>query len=204
MKKIWLALVGVTTVFGVCCAQFNDGVQYITLDHPVISEPKILEFFSFYCPHCYEFEHIYHISDNIKKALPSGTKIARYHVDFLGPMGKPLTQAWAIALALGIEEKLSPLMFEAVQKAHTIQTLNDIRSVFVKAGVNAVDYDAACNSLAVRSIYTQQEKAAENLQVRSVPVVFVNGKYMLKNDGLDTSSISTYVKQFTEIVKFLN
>ncbi|TXE56723.1 thiol:disulfide interchange protein DsbA [Serratia nematodiphila] len=204
MKKIWLALVGMVMAFSASAAQFSDGAQYVTLDKPVTGEPQALEFFSFYCPHCYQFEQVYHVSENVKKALPAGTKMTKYHVEFLGPLGKQLTQAWAVAMALGVEDKVSPLMFEAVQKTQTVQTPDDIRNVFVKAGVTAADYDAAWNSFVVKSLVVQQEKAAEDLQLRGVPAVFVNGKYMVKNDGLDTSSMDAYVKQFADVVKFLS
>ena len=204
MKKIWLALAGMILAFSASAAQFTDGKQYITLEKPVAGEPQVLEFFSFYCPHCYQFEQVYHVSENVKKALPAGTKMTKYHVEFLGPLGKQLTQAWAVAMALGVEDKVSPLMFEAVQKTQTVQTPDDIRNVFVKAGVTAADYDAAWNSFVVKSLVVQQEKAAEDLQLRGVPAVFVNGKYMVKNDGLDTSSMDAYVKQFADVVKFLS
>ncbi|AKG69010.1 thiol:disulfide interchange protein DsbA [Serratia fonticola] len=203
MKKIWLALVGMVMAFSASAAQFSDGTQYITLDKPVTGEPQVLEFFSFYCPHCYQFEETYHISDAVKKALPEGTKMTKYHVEFLGPLGKQLTQAWAVAMALGVEDKITQPMFEAIQKTQTVQTPDDIRKVFVNAGVAGEDYDAALNSFVVKSLVAQQEKAAEDLQLRGVPAVFVNGKYMVKNDGLDTSSMDVYVKQFADVVKFL-
>lgn len=204
MKKIWLALVGMVMAFSASAAQFSDGTQYVTLDKPVTGEPQVLEFFSFYCPHCYQFEQVYHVSQSVKKALPAGTKMIKYHVEFLGPLGKQLTQAWAVAVALGVEDKVRPLMFEAVQQTQTVQTPDDIRNVFIKAGVSAADYDAAWNSFVVKSLVVQQQKAAEDLQLRGVPAVFVNGKYMVKNDGLDTSSMDAYVKQFTDVVKFLS
>ncbi|MBE0149649.1 MULTISPECIES: thiol:disulfide interchange protein DsbA [Serratia] len=203
MKKIWLALVGMVMAFSASAAQFSDGTQYITLDKPVTGEPQVLEFFSFYCPHCYQFEETYHISDAVKKALPEGTKMTKYHVEFLGPLGKQLTQAWAVAMALGVEDKITQPMFEAIQKTQTVQTPDDIRKVFVNAGIAGEDYDAALNSFVVKSLVAQQEKAAEDLQLRGVPAVFVNGKYMVKNDGLDTSSMDVYVKQFADVVKFL-
>ncbi|WP_447882018.1 thiol:disulfide interchange protein DsbA [Serratia fonticola] len=203
MKKIWLALVGMVMAFSASATQFSDGTQYITLDKPVTGEPQVLEFFSFYCPHCYQFEETYHISDAVKKALPEGTKMTKYHVEFLGPLGKQLTQAWAVAMALGVEDKITQPMFEAIQKTQTVQTPDDIRKVFVNAGVAGEEYDAALNSFVVKSLVAQQEKAAEDLQLRGVPAVFVNGKYMVKNDGLDTSSMDVYVKQFADVVKFL-
>ena len=203
MKNVWLALVGIVMAFSVTAAQFTDGKQYLTLDKPVTGEPQVLEFFSFYCPHCYQFEEVYQVPKAVKKALPVGTKMTRYHVEFLGPLGKQLTQAWAVAMALGVEEKITPLMFEGVQKTQTVQTPGDIRNVFIKAGISGEDYDAALNSFVVKSLVAQQQKAAEDLQLRGVPAMFVNGKYMIKNDGMDTSSMDNYVKQYADVVTFL-
>ena len=203
MKKIWLALVGIAMAFGASAAQFSEGDQYVKLDKSVTNEPQVLEFFSFYCPHCYEFEEVYHVSDAVRKGLPEGVKMTKYHVEFLGPLGKQLTQAWAVAMALGVEDKITQPMFEAVQKTQSVQSPEDIRNVFIKAGVSAADYDGALNSFVVKSLVVQQEKAAEDLQLRGVPAIFVNGKYMVKNDGLDTSSMDSYVQQFSNVVNFL-
>lgn len=203
MKKIWLALVGIAMAFGASAAQFSEGDQYVKLDKSVTNEPQVLEFFSFYCPHCYEFEEVYHVSDAVRKGLPEGVKMTKYHVEFLGPLGKQLTQAWAVAMALGVEDKITQPMFEAVQKTQSVQSPEDIRDVFIKAGVSAADYDGALNSFVVKSLVVQQEKAAEDLQLRGVPAIFVNGKYMVKNDGLDTSSMDSYVQQFSHVVNFL-
>ena len=203
MKKIWLALVGIAMAFGASAAQFSEGDQYVKLDKSITNEPQVLEFFSFYCPHCYEFEEVYHVSDAVRKGLPEGVKMTKYHVEFLGPLGKQLTQAWAVAMALGVEDKITQPMFEAVQKTQSVQSPEDIRNVFIKAGVSAADYDGALNSFVVKSLVVQQEKAAEDLQLRGVPANFVNGKYMVKNDGLDTSSMDSYVQQFSHVVNFL-
>lgn len=203
MKKIWLALVGIAMAFGASAAQFSEGDQYVKLDKSITNEPQVLEFFSFYCPHCYEFEEVYHVSDAVRKGLPEGVKMTKYHVEFLGPLGKQLTQAWAVAMALGVEDKITQPMFEAVQKTQSVQSPEDIRNVFIKAGVSAADYDGALNSFVVKSLVVQQEKAAEDLQLRGVPAIFVNGKYMVKNDGLDTSSLDSYVQQFSHVVNFL-
>lgn len=204
MKKIFLALIGMVMVFSATAAPFSNGAQYVTLDKPVAGEPQVLEFFSFYCPHCYQFEQVWHVSEGIEKNLPKNVKYAKYHVEFLGPLGKQLTQAWAVAIALGVEDKVSPLMFEAVQKKQSVQTPDDIRKVFIEAGVKGEDYDSALNSFVVKSLVVQQEKAAADLGLQGVPSVFVNGKYMVKNDGLDTSSQDMYVKQYSDVVNFLS
>ncbi|MFQ8717829.1 MAG: thiol:disulfide interchange protein DsbA [Enterobacter hormaechei] len=201
MKKIWLALAGMILAFSATAAQFTDGKQYITLDKPVAGEPQVLEFFSFYCPHCYEVEQVLHVSDTVKKKLPEGTKMTKYHVEFLGPLGKDLTQAWAVAIALGVEDKITAPMFEAVQKTQTVQTTADIRKVFVDAGVKGEDYDAAWNSFVVKSLVAQQEKAAADFQLQGVPAMYVNGKYQVNMRGMDTTSMDIFVQQYADTVK---
>ena len=205
MKKIWFALVGLVLAFCASAAQFNDGQQYVTLDKPVTGEPQVLEFFSFYCPHCYQFERVYHVSETVKKNLPENVKVTKYHVEFLGgEMGKVVTQAWAVAVALGVEDKVTAPIFEGIQKTQTITSPASLKDVFVKAaGITSEEYDAAWNSFVVKSLVAQQEKAAADVDLRGVPAMFVNGKYMVNNGGLDTSSMDNFVQQYANVVKFL-
>ncbi|MEF3545544.1 VOC family protein, partial [Citrobacter freundii] len=37
-----------------------------------------------YCPSCYQYDEVFEITDNVKKALPADVKLTEYHVDFLG------------------------------------------------------------------------------------------------------------------------
>ncbi|PQQ36361.1 thiol:disulfide interchange protein DsbA [Photorhabdus bodei] len=203
MKKLWLALVGMVMAFSVSAANFTEGKQYVELKSPVADQPPVLEFFSFYCPHCYQFEEIFKVPQTVKQHLPEGTKLVRYHVDFLGPLGKELTTAWAAAMAMGVEDKVTPVLFEGIQKTLAIKTPNDIRDAFIKAGVTAEDYDAAMSSFVVKSLVVKQQKAAQDLQLRGVPAMFVNGKYMVKNDGIDASSADNYAKSYSDVVNFL-
>lgn len=205
MKKIWFALVGMMLAMSASAAQFTDGQQYVTIQKPVTGEPQVMEFFSFFCPHCYEFEHVWHVSDAVKKNLPANTKVTKYHVEFLGgDMGKTLTQAWAVAMALGVEDKVTAPIFEGIQKTQTITDPASLKATFVKAaGIKPEDYDAAWNSFVVKSLVAQQEKAAADVDLRGVPAMFVNGKYMVNNGGLDTSSMDNYVQQYANVVKFL-
>lgn len=205
MKKILFALVGAFLAFSASAAQFTDGQQYVTLQKPVTGEPQVLEFFSFYCPHCYEFERVWHVSDAVKKGVPEGTKVTKYHVEFLGgDMGKVVTQAWAVAMALGVEEKVTAPLFEGIQKTQTITDPASLKEAFVKAAdIKPEEYDAAWNSFVVKSLVAQQEKAAVDMDLRGVPAMFVNGKYMVNNGGLDTSSMDNYTQQYANVVKFL-
>lgn len=70
--------------------------------------------------------------------------MTKYHVNFMGgDVGKDLTQAWAVAMALGVEDKVTVPLFEGVQKTQTIRSASDIRDVFINAGIKGEEYDAA-------------------------------------------------------------
>ena len=99
--------------------------------------------------------------------------MTKYHVNFMGgDLGKELTQAWAVAMALGVEDKVTVPLFEGVQKTQTIRSASDIRDVFINAGIKGEEYDAAWNSFVVKSLVAQQEKAAADVQLRGVPAMF--------------------------------
>ncbi|PHP91377.1 thiol:disulfide interchange protein DsbA [Pantoea agglomerans] len=205
MKKIWFALMGLVLAFSASAAQFTEGKQYVSLPKPVAGEPQVMEFFSFFCPHCYQFERIYHVNDAVKKNLPADTKMVKYHVDFLGgDLGPVTTQAWAVAMALGVEDKVTAPIFDGIQKTQTITDPASLKETFIKAaGISAADYDAAWNSFAVKALVAQQQKAAADVDLRGVPAIFVNGKYMVNNGGLDTSSMDNFVADYANVVKFL-
>ena len=205
MKKIWFALMGLVLAFSASAAQFTEGKQYVSLPKPVAGEPQVMEFFSFFCPHCYQFERIYHVNDAVKKNLPADTKMVKYHVDFLGgDLGPVTTQAWAVAMALGVEDKVTAPIFDGIQKTQTITDPASLKETFIKAaGISAADYDAAWNSFAVKALVAQQQKAAADVDLRGVPAIFVNGRYMVNNGGLDTSSMDNFVADYANVVKFL-
>lgn len=127
----------------------------------------------------------------------------RYHVDFLGPLGAELTKAWTVAMVLKVEDKVSPLLFEGIQKTESIKTPADIKAVFIKAGVKNEEYDAALNSFVVKSMVIKQQKAAEDFQLRGVPAIFINGKYMVRNNGIKVEDVNNYAKIYSDVVNFL-
>ncbi|AKJ43986.1 protein disulfide isomerase [Pragia fontium] len=183
---------------------FKDGKQFSTLKRNATEAPQVLEFFSFFCPHCYDFENVYHMSDEFKKQLPENGKLVKYHVDFMGgELGSQLTQAWAVAITLGVQDKVAPLIFSGIQKTQTIRNLDGIRQAFIEAGVTGEEFDSAWNSFIVKSLTAQQRKMAADVELRSVPSVLVNGKYMVKNDGLEANSVESFIQEYGQVVKYL-
>lgn len=202
MKKIMLALLGIAMSFSAAAANYTEGKEYTDVK-AVPNLPQVLEFFSFYCPHCYQFESVYKVPQTVEKNLPEGVKMERYHVDFLGPLGADLTQAWAVAIVLKAEDKVTPILFEGIQKTQTINSKADIRNAFIKAGISGEEYDAALNSFIVKSIVAKQQNAAQDLKLRGVPALFVDGKYQVRNNGISVDNAADYGKEFSNVVNFL-
>lgn len=205
MKKILTAILGLALAFTVNAAQYSDGKQYITLKDPVANSPKIVEFFSFLCPHCYDFERTFHINQAIKESLPKDVKLTKYHVEFLGgDFGVLLTRAWSVAMVMGIEDKILDPIFDGLQKTQTIRDEESLKTAFVKAaGITQQSFDAAWDSFAVKALLSQQQRAVKDFKIDGVPTVFINGKYQINNSGLDSSSIANFSADYTNVTKFL-
>ena len=90
MKKV-LFLLGALFSFNAFAANLEEGKQYVQVSQTASAQPEVIEFFSFYCPHCYAFEMEYHIPKQVAEGLPQGTEFKQYHVNFLGRQSENLT-----------------------------------------------------------------------------------------------------------------
>ncbi|EPW1928761.1 DsbA family protein [Escherichia coli] len=195
-----LSLFFTASLPGQASVSLTEGEQYTKLTTSVKEAPPVVEFFSFYCPPCSSFNSPYQVSKHIEEKLPEGVKVEKYHSSFMGAMGKQLTVAWSVAKALDVESKVEGPLFEAVQKHRSIKSEDDIKAIFVQAGVDAGEFDTAKNSFMVKILTTRQEKAAEEFGLTGTPVFYVNGKYQIKNNGMKDTSIEGYGKEFADIV----
>lgn len=204
MKKLLAALVVATaTMTGIQAqaAELKDGEQYITLNQARAAQPEVIEFFSFYCPHCYSFEMQYKIPSKVKAQLPQGTTFKQYHVDFLGPQGENLTRAWALAMTLGVEDKVKTALFEGAQ-ANAFKSMDDIRQKFIDNGITAEQFDGSINSFAVNALVKKQQNLVEQFQVHGVPDFYVNNKFRVNPEGLSREDfVGDYVKTVIELLK---
>lgn len=206
MKKyLLLALLSTFSLFSFAshAADYQEGEQYIKLKNKVPNAPTVVEFFSFYCPPCNQFANTYKVSEAVNEHLPQNDKVVKYHVSAMGSMGEELTEAWSVAIALGVENKVEKPLFDAVQKEQSIKNKEDIRQVFIKAGIPAEEYDGALHSFMVKSITAKQQNATEAFGVRGTPSFYVDGQYQIKNDGMQSKTIEGYRTEFADVVKFL-
>lgn len=202
LKTAFIAL-SALFAFNVNAQELTAGKEYIEVRQAPSAQKEVLEFFSFYCPHCYAFELDYKIPSKIKEGLPEGAVLKQYHVDFLGRQSENLTRAWALAMALGVEEKVKTPLFEAAQK-NAFNSMDDIRAVFLANGITAEQFDNGINSFAVNGLVNKQKQAAEAFNIRGVPAFFVNEQYQINAEGFsEVKSWEEFSQRYVDAVLFL-
>lgn len=202
LKSSFIALAALFS-FNVQAAEPVLGKEYIEVKQAPSAQKEVIEFFSFYCPHCYDFEMKYQIPNKVKESLPKAVAFKQYHVNFLGRQSENLTRAWALAMALGVEDKVKTPLFEAAQK-DTFKSMQDIREVFLNNGVTAEQFDNNINSFAVTGLVNVQTQLADELKVRGVPAFFVNEQYQLNMEGFaDSRSHDEFIQRYVDAVQFL-
>ncbi len=205
MKKLFFILTALLSINIAQAADFvpQEGKQFITVSQPATVDKEVIEFFSFYCPHCASFQTEYKIPQTIQAKMPAGTQFVKYHVNFLGRASEDLTRAWAFAMATNNTELVEDALFAAAQK-NSINSMSDIRKIFIDKGISAEQFDNGINSFAVNGLVNKQVKALEQYQVRGVPAFFVNGNKQVEMNGFsDSASVEQFVENYTDTVLYL-
>ncbi|TNH01305.1 thiol:disulfide interchange protein [Testudinibacter sp. TR-2022] len=205
MKKLLFILTALLSINIAQAADFvpQEGKQFITVTQPASVDKEVIEFFSFYCPHCANFQMEYKIPQAIQAKMPQGTHFVKYHVNFLGRASEDLTRAWAFAMATNNTELVEDALFEAAQN-NRINSMSDIRKIFIDKGITAEQFDNGINSFAVNGLVNKQINALEQYQVKGVPAFFVNGNKQIDMGGFsDSSSVQQFVDNYTATVLYL-
>lgn len=197
MTKIF-ALIAAMIIFPLSAqaADFEEGTHYEVIKQTATESPEVKEFFSFYCPHCMKFEPL---MDNLKEKLPEQVKVKKVHVNFLGKeMGAELTQAYAAAEILQVEDKLASLIFDQIHtQRKTINGREGVLELFEKAGVSKQEAQNAIASFPVSGLASQMKRDTETFAIRGVPTLIVNGKYKVNTGSVRSN------EEFVALVTFL-
>ena len=182
MKKIFTLFSALMLAFSVQATSFEEGKYYNVLDVDKSTTPKVTEFFSFYCPHCYKFEAVI---KSLKPALPKNVKFEKNHVAFMGEMAVPMAKSYATMVVLGVEETMVPAMFKQIHDlGQRPKDEAELRQIFIDNGVDAKKYDATYNNFVVNSMQRNFDKQFEASTLTGVPGVLVNNKYIVKPDAI--------------------
>ena len=114
-----------------------------------------------------------------------------------------MTRAWSVAMVLGIEDKVEPLLFDAVQKRRRLESASDIPGIFIRAGVYPGEYAQTLASREVEEMTEKQKRLFRAFGVTSTPSVYVNGQYRIENSAFKADSVDAFRKSYVAAVMSL-
>jgi thiol:disulfide interchange protein DsbA len=159
---------------------FREGSHYKLINanapvHKAGDKIKITEYFLYACPHCYELE-------------PKLTKWLEKHVDevefnripaILGPTWGEMAKFYYVAEKLGILEEMHQAFFDEIHTSDKkYYSELAVRNFFLKNGITLKQYNDAYFSEEVRTKVNEARLQAVQLNLRGVPAVTVNDKWL--------------------------
>lgn len=154
------------------------------------NQVEVIEFFSFACPHCFEFEpHLEHWL----KTKPDGIKFLRVPAEF-SPYYRLLARAWYTAQVLGVAETVTQPLFDAIHVQHKQLNSQQTLAAFFQqtAGVPEEQFNAAFDSFSVNMKLERARALARRYRLSGVPTVIVNGKF--RTDAVMTQSYEKLIQ----------
>jgi thiol:disulfide interchange protein DsbA len=183
MKKILLLLSLALLLPLQACAQekWREGTHYKVINDQATEKKEVLEFFSFWCPHCFNFEPIV---KNMKTKLAEDVEFKKVHVNFMGFTNTAIqddaTKAMMVARELKKADELNEAIFKYIHESRSAITgIKDLKNIFVVNGVEPEEFDKMISSFGVKSRLNINNKTIQEYKkyVSSVPNFIVNGKY---------------------------
>lgn len=171
---------------------------------PVVDAPLWWSSFSFYCPPCYAFSQTMGVDQAIRHVLPQGSRMVKYHVSLLGPLGHELTRAWALAMVMKETDVIEKAFFTAGMVEKRLHSPDDVRRVFMSAtGISRGEYDRSIKSPAVNDMVALQERLFKEYGVRGTPSVYVRGRYHINNAAFGAFSVENFRSRYAAVVRKL-
>lgn len=145
-----------------------------TTPPPANKNIKVIEFFSYGCPFCYKLEAELGLWLLNK---PKNVEFQRVPVIF-EPGWPELAKAFYIAEKLGIQAKMAPLLFMAVQlQSVDLSNQQALQKFFVDNGVAKADFDNAYADVNLEKQVKEGDSLMRHYQVYAVPTFVVADKY---------------------------
>jgi len=172
---------------GIASAQLIEGRNYDRLKNPQPTETgnkiEVIEFFSYGCPHCAEFEP--YLEPWLAK-LPADVAFRRVPVMFQDRW-VALARVYYTLEAMDDARKLSPDVFKAIHGQG--MALWNEKSFFDWAASKGLDrkkVEEIYGSFAVNSKVNRARQQAQQYNIQSVPTMVVDGKFVTGPERVGT------------------
>jgi len=160
---------------------WKEGTHYDVIAETASEKPMMKEYFSFWCPACFQYEPLV---AQFKEKLPQDVQFTKVHVNFMGLTSRDIqseaTKAMMIARAMKEEQKYVGAIFNYihVQRA-SITGLDDLRKIFVVNGADGEEFDKLAASFSVNSLVNRNNKSIDEFRehLTGVPTFIINEKF---------------------------
>jgi thiol:disulfide interchange protein DsbA len=183
--RIHLGIVALTFLALAVSAQASiiAGHDYLVLNTPQRQDSngkiEVVEFFSWGCPHCYEF---YPMLSRWAATLPKDAMFKRIPVGLGHPEWEALAKAYYALQSTGDVDRLDSQIFEDIHKNHV--WLYDEQSITAwvgKHGVNVAKFTEAFRSFRVNTTVGQADQMSADYRIPGVPTLAIAGKYVVSD-----------------------
>lgn len=135
---------------------------------------EVLEFFSYGCPHCRDFNPLIHAWE---KTLPKDVAFRRVPVTFGRAAWSMLARLFYALEASGQLARLDQAAFDAIHNKTNLYTEQAVLSWVASQGVNSKAFRDTMYSFAVETHLARAEMLARTYKVDGVPRITVDGRY---------------------------
>ncbi|MCB1714208.1 MAG: thiol:disulfide interchange protein DsbA/DsbL [Candidatus Competibacteraceae bacterium] len=178
-------------LIGVAQAQpllYQEGQHYLRLPKPLQvsdSPQEVVEMFSYRCPHCFSFEPVV---ESWLQTKPEGVAFVRIPVGFGRASWELMARTYYAAQELGVAEQMDHPLFDAIHvQRKPLATPEEIAEVFAEQGISADDFLTAFKSFTVETKMRRGLDIQRRFQVRGVPMLVVNGEFVVTGESAGSS-----------------
>lgn len=183
MKKIiGLVLVSLAISFNTMAQElWKEDVHYKVVSQEASDKREIVEFFSLWCPHCYNFEPLV---AQLKKQIPSEVEFKKVHVNFMRSPSRDVqddaTRAMLVGRTLNKEEEIVAAIFNHIHVQNkVISGLDNMKGMLAGVGVSEAEFEKQAKGFGINSLLNRNNGLIKKYQrhLTGVPNFIVNGKY---------------------------
>ena len=145
---------------------------------------EVIEFFSYACPHCYEFEG--KISA-WARTLPKDVVFKRVPVSFNRDSWAAMGKVYLSLEAMGQTDRLNAFVFSALHNERINLTDETIRNAWLqKNGVDVARFNDTFRSFAIASRLQRSTQLAAAYKIDGVPAIAIAGKIQTSPAMIDS------------------
>ena len=177
--KQLVALAALTLSAFATVSHAADGQAFETLGTRIPTEVagkvEVIEFFSYGCPHCRDFEPLL---DEWVKKLPPDVNFVKVPITFNRPEWTTLARLYYTLQAMGEADRMGLAVFAAIHDERRPLYREDALMEWVAgSGLDAKRFSDTYKSFGVQSKVQRASQIAAAYKVRGVPMMAVDGRY---------------------------